>query len=76
MSDLARSPVYRFSHDTAPIIKRYNVECFSGIFSLIFAIRFFSLNEAVLTCTHNLCFEQKFEKFENVSTENCHVLQL
>ena len=29
------------------------------------------LNEAVLTCTHNLCFEQKSEKVKN-STENCH----
>ena len=23
-------------------------------------------------CTHNLCFEQKYEKSQNISTENCH----
>ena len=30
----------------------------------------------VLTCTHNLCFEQKYEKYRNFSTENFHFLQL
>ena len=30
------------------------------------------LNEAVLTCTHNLCFEQKHENSQTISTENCH----
>ena len=30
------------------------------------------LNEAVLTCTHNICFEQKYENCQNNSTENCH----
>ena len=30
------------------------------------------LNEAVLTCTHNLCFEQKYEKYYNFSSENYH----
>ena len=25
--------------------------------------------EAVLTCTHNLCFEQKYEKNKKISTE-------
>ena len=29
-------------------------------------------SEAVLTCTHNLCFEQKYENNQNISTENCH----
>ena len=24
------------------------------------------LSEAVLTCTHNLCFEQKYEKSKNI----------
>ena len=28
--------------------------------------------EAVLTCTHNLCFEQKHEKSKKISTEICH----
>ena len=23
-------------------------------------------------CTHNLCFEQKYENSQTVSTENCH----
>ena len=32
--------------------------------------------EAVLTCTHNLCFEQKVEKKQIFSIENFHVLQL
>ena len=28
------------------------------------------LSEAVPTCTHNLCFEQKQEKYHNFSSEN------
>ena len=28
------------------------------------------LVEAVLTSTHNLCFEQKYEKYQNFSYEN------
>ena len=31
--------------------------------------------EAVLTCTNNQCFEQKYENRQNISTENCHFLQ-
>ena len=31
-----------------------------------------NISEAVLTCTHNLCFEQKYEKNKKNSTENCH----
>ena len=30
------------------------------------------LNEAVLTCTHNLCVEQEFENSKKKSTENCN----
>ena len=30
--------------------------------------------EAVLTSTHNLCFEQKYEKYQNFSSENFHFL--
>ena len=30
-------------------------------------VRTASLNEAVLTCTHNICFEQKYE-----NSQNCH----
>ena len=29
-------------------------------------------NEAVLTCTHNICFEQKIRKYHNFSSENNH----
>ena len=32
------------------------------------------LDEAVLTSTHNLCFEQKYEKYQYFSTENFHFL--
>ena len=28
--------------------------------------------EAVLTCTHNICFEQKYENSQKNATENCH----
>ena len=31
------------------------------------------LSEAVLACTHNLCFEQKSENSKKNSTENCHI---
>ena len=30
------------------------------------------LSEGVLTCTNNLCFEQKYENYKKKSTENCH----
>ena len=30
-------------------------------------------NEAVLTSTHNLCFEQKYDKVWNFSSENFHL---
>ena len=30
------------------------------------------LTEAVLTSTHNICFEQKYENSQNIATENCH----
>ena len=33
-------------------------------------IRTASLTEAVLMCTHDLCFEQKLEKYHNCSSEN------
>ena len=32
------------------------------------------LGEAVLTSTHNLCFEQKYENYQNFSSENFHFL--
>ena len=32
------------------------------------------LGEAVLTSTHNLCFEQKSEKYQYFSSENFHFL--
>ena len=31
-----------------------------------------SLIEAVLSSTHNLCFEQKYEKYQNFLSENFH----
>ena len=31
------------------------------------------LAEAVLTSTHNLCFEQKYEKYQNFLSENSHI---
>ena len=30
------------------------------------------LAEAVLTGTHNLCFEQKYKKYQNFLSEICH----
>ena len=30
------------------------------------------LGEAVLTSTHNLCFDQKYEKYQNFLSENFH----
>ena len=30
------------------------------------------LGEAVLKSTHNLCLEQKYEKYQNFSSENFH----
>ena len=31
-------------------------------------------SDAVLTCTHNLCFEQKSEKISEFLPENCQLL--
>ena len=36
---------------------------------LIFALKHIL---AVLTCTHNICFEQKYRNNQRNSTENCH----
>ena len=36
--------------------------------------RSYRLGEAVLTSTHNLCFEQKYEKYQYFSSENFHFL--
>ena len=30
------------------------------------------VSEAVLRCTHDLCFEQKYENSQKLSNENCH----
>ena len=38
----------------------------------IVGTRYNHLTEVVLTCTHNLCFEQKYENNQKISTENCH----
>ena len=40
--------------------------------TLIVGTRLNRLSEAVLTCTHNLCFEQKNENYHNFSSENYH----
>ena len=32
------------------------------------------LVEAILTSTHNLCFEQKYEKYKNFLSEHFHFL--
>ena len=32
--------------------------------------------EAVLTSTHNLCFEQKYEEYQNFLSENFHFLEV
>ena len=36
--------------------------------------RYNSLGEAVLTSTHNLCFEQKYEKLSDVLSKNFQFL--
>ena len=42
-------------------------------FFLIFALKhiLWVLDEADLTCNHNICFEQEYEKGKKKSTENC-----
>ena len=43
------------------------------LFSFFFALKhrlWVLVNEAVLTCTYNLCFEQKQEKYHIFSSEN------
>ena len=36
--------------------------------------RLHRLAEAVLTSTHNLCYEQKYEKYQNFSSESFHFM--
>ena len=38
--------------------------------------RYNRLIEAFLTSTHNLCFEQKYEKYQEVLSENFHFLMV
>ena len=40
---------------------------FTGVY-IIFLIS--AQKQAVLTSTHNLCFEQKYEKYQNFLSEN------
>ena len=53
---------------------------FTGVFYLISApkhrlwVLVRTASPAVLTSTHNLCFEQKYEKYQNFSSENFHFL--
>ena len=42
---------------------------FTGVY-IIFLISVHKRGEAVLTSTHNLCFEQKYEKYLSFSSEN------
>ena len=44
----------------------------TGAYRVIHYFLIFALKQAVLTCTHNICFEQKYENSKNYSTENCH----
>ena len=46
---------------------------FTGVY-IIFLISAQNIGEAVLTSTHNLCFEQKYEKYQNFLSENFHFL--
>ena len=53
-----------------------NTGVYRGIhYFLIFALKHILsvLIEAVLTCTHNIYFEQKYEKSKKIKTENCHL---
>ena len=38
--------------------------------------RLWVLTEAVLTSTHNLCFEQKYEKYQSFLSENFQFLEV
>ena len=44
---------------------------FTGVY-IIFIISAQKHSEAVLTSTHNLCFEQKYEKYQKFLAENFH----
>ena len=46
---------------------------FTGVY-VIFLISAQNIDEAVLTNTHNLCFEQKCEKYQKFLSENFHFL--
>ena len=32
------------------------------------------LSDAVITCTHNLCFEQKYQNYHFISFKNLYIL--
>ena len=46
---------------------------FTGV-NIIFLISAQNIGEAVLTSTHNLCFEQKYEKYQKILSENFQFL--
>ena len=48
---------------------------FTGVYLIfLFLLKNIDCVEAVLTSTHNLCFEQKYEKYQNFLSENFHFL--
>ena len=47
---------------------------FTGVY-IIFLISAY-ISEAVLTSTHNLCFEQKYEKYQSFLPENFPFLEV
>ena len=62
-------------HPLTPHFLYSKTGVYRGIhYFLIFALnyRLWVLVEAVLTCTHNICIEQKYEKSQKISPENCH----
>ena len=53
---------------------------FTGVYVILLISaqkhRLLVLGEAVLTSTHNLCFEQKYEKYQSFSSENFQFLEV
>ena len=62
-----------FNVDPLPPTSNSITGVYRGIhYFIIFTLKYrlWVLIEAVLTCTNDLCFEQKLEKYHNFSSEN------
>ena len=68
---ITKTSLYNFDPPLTPLL--YSK---TGVYRGILYFSYFCSAEAVLTSTHNLCFEQKYEKYQSFLTENFQFLEV